>query len=106
MQVVQYDSQKWQALRGAHARQLVEQEQARRHRVQEMLPLPRRAVPRLSEDLTSVIVRTAQAMGYSQPGWILRPEKAGHTIDSEELALLQRPLDYELLVRLFNVDEA
>ena len=71
-----------------------------------MLPLPRRAVPRLSEDLASVIVRTAQAMGYPHPGWILRPEKAGHTIDSEELALLQRPLDYEMLVRLLDVDEA
>jgi TniQ len=106
MQVLRDDSQKWQALRGGRSRQIEEQEQAKRYRVREMLPLPRRAVPRLSEDLASVIVRTAQAMGYPQPGWILRPEKAGHTIDSEELALLQRPLDYEMLVRLLDVDEA
>lgn len=106
MQEMQDDPQKWQALRGAHSRQLVEQEQAKRHWVREMLPLPRRAVPRLSEDLASVIVRTAQAMGYPRPNWILQPEKAGHTIVPEELALLQMPFDYGLLVRLLDIDEA
>ncbi len=106
MQALQDDPQKWQAFWGGRSRQVEEQEQAKRHRVREMLPLPRRAVPRLSEDLASVIVRTAQAMGHPHPNWILRPEKAGHTIVPEELALLQRPLDYELLVRLLDVDEA
>jgi len=106
MQPLQDDAQKWQAFREGRTRQVEEQEQTKRHRVREMLPLPRRAVPRLSEDLASVIVRTAQAMGYPHPNWILRPEKAGHTIVPEELALLQKPLDYELLVRLLDVDEA
>ncbi len=84
------DFQKWQAVREGRTRQLEEQEQAKRHQFQDMLPLPRRVAPRLSEDLASVIVRTAQVMGYPQPGRILRPQRAEHTIAAGELALLPR----------------
>src|SRR5258708_39677549 len=106
MQEVRDDFQKWQAFQEGRIRQIEEQEQAKRHQLQAMLPLPRRVAPRLSEDLTSMIVRTAHVMGYPQPDWILRPQKVGHAIALGELALLQRPLDYELLMRLLDLDQA
>ena len=106
MREVRDDFQQWQALQEERIRQVEEQEQAKRHQLQAMLPLPRRVAPRLSEDLASVIVRTAQVMGYPQPDWILRPQKAGHAIALGELALLQRPLDYELLMRLLDLNQA
>jgi len=75
----------WLALRERCIRQAEEQEQAKRRRIQELLPLPRRVVPQPWENLASVITRAAQVMGYSQPGWILRPEKAGYSIPREAL---------------------
>jgi len=45
-------------------------------------------------------------MGYPQPGWIPRPEKMEHAIAPAELALLQRRPDYEMLMRLLDLDEA
>src|SRR5258708_15776288 len=104
MQEVRDDFQRWQAFQEGRIRQAEEQEQAKRHQLQELLPLPRRVAPRLSEDLASVIVRTAQVMGYPQPGWILPPQKAGHAIAPEDRALLHRPLDAELLMRLLYLD--
>ncbi len=86
--------------------QAEEREQGRQHQLLGVLPLPRRVSPRPSEDLASVIVRTAHAMGYSEPGWILRPEKVAHVVAPGELALLRRRLDYELLMRLLDIDEA
>jgi hypothetical protein len=80
-------------------------EQAKQHSIQGLSPLPRRTAPRRWEDLASVITRTAHVMGYPQPGWILRPEKAGHSISSEALPLLKWQLDYELLRRLLDLDE-
>lgn len=96
----------WLVLRERRIRQVEEQEQVKRRRIQELLPLPRRVVPQPWEDLASVITRAAQIMGYSQPGWILRPEKAGYNIPREALPLLARQLDYDLLGRLLNLDEA
>ncbi len=105
MQELLDDFQKWRALREGRTRQLEEQEQAKRRQIQELLPLPRRVVPLPWEDLASVITRAAQVMGYPQPDWILRPEKAEHSIARERLPLLARQLDYDLLGRLLNVDE-
>src|SRR5258708_4347432 len=92
--------------RGDYVMQAEEREQGRQHQLLGVLPLPRRVSPRPSEDLASVIVRTAHAMGYSEPGWILRPEKVAHVVAPGELALLRRRLDYELLMRLLDIDEA
>ncbi len=88
-----------------HNRQREEEEQAKRRSIQGLSPLPRRTVPRPWEDLTTLIARIAHMMGYPQPGWILRPQKAEYAIAPGELALLQRPLDYELLMRLLNLDQ-
>ncbi len=90
-----------------HVRQGKAKDQAKQRSIQGLSsPLPRRTMPRPWEDLASVIGRTAQAMGYSQPGWILRPEKTGHSIPSEALPLLKWQLDYELLGRLLDLDES
>jgi TniQ len=90
-----------------HDRQGKAKDQAKQRSIQGLSsPLPRRTMPRPWEDLASVIGRTAQAMGYSQPGWILRPEKTGHSIPSEALPLLKWQLDYELLGRLLDLDES
>ncbi len=94
------------ALRERHIRQREDQEQAERRQIQELLPLPRRAVPLPWEDLASVITRTAQVMGYPQPDWILHPEKVRYHVPREGLPLLVRQLDYDLLGRLLNLDEA
>ncbi len=88
-----------------HYRRREGEEQAKRRSIQGLSPLPRRTVPRPWEDLTTLIARTAHMMGYPQPGWILRPQKAEHAIAPGELALLQRPLDYELLMRLLHLDQ-
>ncbi|MGZ3645452.1 MAG: hypothetical protein ACXVCM_16550 [Ktedonobacteraceae bacterium] len=62
-------------------------------------------MPGLCEDLVSVLVRTAQLMGYPQPSWILHPERAGHSISKDALPLLAKQLDYDLPSRLLNLDE-
>src|SRR5260370_7371689 len=82
--------------RGDYVMQAEEREQGRQHQLLGVLPLPRRVSPRPSEDLASVIVRTAHAMGYSEPGWILRPEKVAHVVAPGGLALLRRRLDSDL----------
>src|SRR6266567_4912264 len=92
--------------RGDCIMQAEEQEQWSRHQLLGVLPLPRRVTPHPSEDLASMIVRTAQAMGYPEPSWILRPEKVAHAVAPGELALLRRQFDYELLMRLLDIDEA
>ena len=100
------DLHKWQALREGRARQIEEREQVLRRHIQAMPPLSQRATPRQWEDLASVPVRSAQAMGYAHPKWILRPETMEYRVSAEGLLLLHRQLDYELLARLLNLDEA
>jgi len=95
LDTMQDDFQKRQAILEGRLRQAEGQEQGRRHQLLGVLPLPRRVTPRPSEDLASVIVRTAQAMRYSEPGWILRHEKVAHAVAPGELALLRRRLDID-----------
>src|SRR5260370_17169423 len=84
------------ALRERHIRQREDQEQAERRQIQELLPLPRRAVPLPWEDLASVITRTPQVMGYPQPDWILHPQKERNHVPSQDLPSLFSHLSYTL----------
>ncbi|SRR6266487_3628971 len=87
-------------------RRLDEEEREKLLSIQALSPLPRRRVPWPWEDLASVITRTAEAMGYASPGWILRPESAKHSIAPNELTLLGGQADYQMLGRLLDLDEA
>jgi TniQ len=72
----------------------------------ELSLLPQRKVPWPWEDLASVVSRTAEAMGYSHPSWILHPELAEHRIAPEDLPLLGGQESYQMLGRLLGLDEA
>src|SRR5258708_2568397 len=90
----------WRVSHEERLRREEEQEQAKQRQIMELLPLPRRAAPRLWEDLTSVLSRTARSMGYARPQWLLRPEVIQHKIDRDALPVLRRHLDSLLLSRL------
>ena len=95
-------SAKW----AEHDRRLEEEKRAEIEAVQGLGPLPRRKAPLPWEDLASLISRTAEAMGYPTPGWILHPESAKHSIAPKDLAWLSMPLDYRMLGRLLDLDKA
>ncbi len=82
-----------------------EQEQAKQHQILELLPLPRRAAPRVWEDLASVLSRTARSMGYARPQWLLSPEAIQHGIDQDALPVLRRRIDSLLLSRMVLLEE-
>src|SRR5947207_7778906 len=95
-------SERWKEI----SRRLDEEERERLLSVQALSPLPRRRVPYPWEDLASLISRTAEAMGYASPSWILRPELAKHSIAPEGLPLLSGRADYQMLGRLLGLDES
>ena len=95
-------SERWKEIH----RQVDEEERERLLSVQALSALPRRKVPWPWEDLASLISRTADAMGYASPGWILRPESAKHSIAPEELPLLSAQADYRMLSHLLDLDES
>jgi hypothetical protein len=74
--------------------------------VQALSPLPRRRVPWPWEDLASLISRTAEAMGYASPGWILHPESVKYSIAPDEISLLSGQADYQMLGRFLGLDES
>src|SRR5258708_22347404 len=90
----------WRVSYEERLRREEEQEQIRQRQIMELLPLPRRAAPRLWEDLTSVLSRTARIMGYERTQWLLRPQVIQHKIDRDALPVLRRHLDSLLLSRL------
>src|SRR6185312_2969886 len=100
------DLQQRQALRAEHTRQMEEREQVLYRQIKVVPPLPRRAIPKPWEDLASVVARSAHAMGYAHPRWVLLSQKVEYGVRTEALPLLRRELDYELLRRLLNLDEA
>ncbi len=95
----------WRVSYEERLRREEEQEQTRQRQILELLPLPRRAAPRLWEDLTSVLSRTARLMGYERPQWLLRPQAIQHKIDRDALPVLHRRLDSLLLSRLLQLEE-
>ena len=68
-------------------------------------PLPLRVVPKLWEDLPSLLTRTAVRMGYPSPQWILRAEEAAHDIETINPCLLYKSVDYQYLQRLLSLGE-
>jgi hypothetical protein len=95
----------WQASYKKRLRREEEQEQTRQRQILQLLPLPRRAVPRPWEDLASVLSRTARKMGYTQPQWLLHPEAVQRGINQDSLPVLHRRLDVLLLSRLLRLEE-
>lgn len=95
-------SERWKEI----YRRLDEEEREKLLSVQALSPLPRRRVPWPWEDLASLISRTADAMGYASPSWVLRPESAKHSIAPEALPLLSGQVDYRMLSRLLDLDES
>ena len=68
-------------------------------------PLPLRVVPKLWEDLPSLLTRTAVRMGYPSPQWILWAEEAAHDIETINPCLLYKSVDYQYLQRLLSLGE-
>src|SRR5258706_14007311 len=97
----QQGTAKWEHYR----RRLEEQARMKLLSIQALSPLPQRRVPWPWEDLASVISRSAEAMGYAIPGWILRPESAKHSIAPEDLTLPRDQESYLMLSRLLDLDE-
>lgn len=73
--------------------------------LQGLSPLPRRVAPLPGEDLASLLARTARALGYPRPEWLLHPEQINHTIPRASLSLLRRRADYTFLGRLLLLEE-
>lgn len=71
-----------------------------------VLPLPRRAVPYPWEDLSSLLCRVAQKMGYPDPRWILHPQGSSYRINASNLPLLSKQTDFLFLQQQLLLDEA
>jgi hypothetical protein len=70
------------------------------------IPIPVRWPPLVDEDLDSFVARNAEKMGYENVRWLLHPERpAGADIETQNLALLSRRDDYQLLESLLALDE-
>lgn len=70
-------------------------------------PLPRHPPPQPDEDLASLLMRTAERMGYDTPSWILRPEAPLPLIDpSTRILWLRKTADYRLLEQFLHLDQA
>ena len=72
--------------------------------LQDLVPLPRRVLPRPWEDLASVLSRTARKMEYPHPKWIMQPESIAHRIEPDALPLLSASADYQMLGKLLGLD--
>ena len=90
---------------GERRQQMEQRALEMQHRIQMVLPLPLRSVPRHWEDLTSVVSHTARKMGYENPTWVLQPESVPYTINPAKLPLLCHSADYLLLQRLLLLQE-
>ena|SRR6266487_5102979 len=99
---MEHVSERWKEIQ----RRLDEEMREELLSVQALSPLPRRRVPWPCEDLASLISRTAEAMGYASPGWILRPESVKHSIAPDEIPLLSGQADYQMLGRLLVQNHA
>ncbi|WP_420917188.1 TniQ family protein [Dictyobacter halimunensis] len=73
--------------------------------MQHITPLPKRVQPHQWEDLGSFLVRTAKAMGYETPQWLLQPETSSYRITSRKLTTLSLQADYDFLSQLLLVPE-
>jgi len=82
-----------------------ERERLIRDHLRKIRPLPRRAIPRPWEDLSSEIACAARKMGYEYPEWILHPQGIAHAIAPGSLPFLRRRLDYQMLTHLLQLDE-
>jgi len=70
-------------------------------------PLPVHPRPKPDEDVASLLMRTAEGMGYDTPYWILRPEAPLPLIDpSTRILWLRKKADYRLLEQLLHLDRS
>ena len=90
---------------GLHAARRTERNDRMKRRT-DLAPLPRRVAPRPWEDIASFLSRTASAMGYSDPRWLLHPQEvSGFSITESDLPYLSRKDDYLVLERLLQLNE-
>jgi hypothetical protein len=75
------------------------------HDLQQIKPIPLRVIPQPWENLPSLIMRTAERMGYTSPYWILRPQEAPYEIEPTYLIWLSNNTHYRILQRLLQLDE-
>jgi hypothetical protein len=73
--------------------------------LQDLVPLPQRAIPQPWEDLASVLSRAARKMGYPHPKWIIQAASIEHRIEPEALPLLSASADYQMLGKLLRLDK-
>ena len=66
--------------------------------------LPIRVNPEQGEDLSSLIMRTAAQMHYTNPLWIVHPQEMDKRIETRNLCLLWKSSDYQILQSLLNLD--
>ena len=73
--------------------------------IQQLEPLPSRVIPQPWEDLPSLIIRTAERMGYKSPNWILQAQEVPYIFQPSDLRLLSKYTDYRVLQHLLQLDE-
>lgn len=92
--------QQWEELRQ------VEDEKEHHLSYQPYIPLPRRRTPWPWEDLASLVSRTAEAMGYLSPDWILHPQSIRYKIAAKDLLFPTGQDCHPMLDRLLGLNEA